>query len=140
MTQTIRAHPEMWPALDDPSTADQRWFIDHPGALARLRPQFPDELEALDAVAQVTGGPGFLAIAGCDRGNELPADWMAVVDVFRVRGVRHGPNGESARMRVACPAPLDDAMAEAITRTAVEMADLCFPYRLRKRPAARGFG
>jgi hypothetical protein len=143
-TRTIEAHPEMWPALDAPSDDDRRWFHQRPGAVVRLRPQFEDETYALDSVARVSGSSGIIRLATSDGPPGQPDTFMVVVDLLRVWGEPHGPDGESGRMRVACPEPVDQAHADALALAGVELVLQSMPHRpgrRRRHPRpARGFG
>ncbi|MDH4405997.1 MAG: hypothetical protein QE276_08320 [Cyanobium sp. D14.bin.5] len=57
--------------------------------------------------------PPYLEALGAD-GLPLPRTWMVVVDLLRVKGADHGPNGESGRCRMECPEPIDALMREKI--------------------------
>ncbi|MEB3353168.1 MAG: hypothetical protein VKM34_02900 [Cyanobacteriota bacterium] len=135
-------HPEVEEALAPAREADRQWFIDHPEALVRLRPQFPDELAAIDAAVQTTGQPAALRIGATLHGKDLPLDWMAVVDMLRVAGVAPGSGGESARIKMACPAPEEEWMAQALEGWALGAARECLPpgWRPPHRPRPRGRG
>ncbi len=132
---TLQAHPELWPAMDGPMDDDRRWFIAHPSETIRLRPQMPDELEAREAMAQAMGGPGDIRIGAGD----LPTTWMVVVDVLRAHGMPPAADGKSCRIRLACPEPQGDAMAEAIKAMALEMV-LALRQPRPRRTGGRGFG
>ena len=62
--------------------------------------------------------PPYLVALGAD-GLPLPRTWMAVIDLLRVEGIAHGPNGESGRVRLECPEPSDALMREQIHREAI---------------------
>lgn len=141
MTETIVAHPELWRGLDEPCEADQHWFHTHPDGIARLRPQMPDEIEARDTMAQVMGSQMINLGGFGPDGHEAPRTWMVVVDVFRLKGIKHGPNGESGRVRFACPEPTSDSMGDAIKRMAVDGVDAMLEMlKLQKRHNKRAGG
>jgi hypothetical protein len=146
-TRTLQAHPEVAAPLDGASESDRQWFHSHAG-MVRLRPQLPDEMAAMAAVA-TAGGHGPLPRMGATvQGQELPPAWMVVVDVLRLAGLPHGPDGESGRAKFACPEPLDAAMAEEIAAMALATVRASFPamprppakHRRRDRGNRRGFG
>jgi hypothetical protein len=62
--------------------------------------------------------PPYLVALGAD-GLPLPRYWMVVVDLLRVKGADHGPNGESGRCRMECPEPIDTLMREEIHHEAI---------------------
>lgn len=147
-TRTLQAHPEIAEALDGPSDADRLWFHERPGQAVRLRPQFPDELAAQDAMAQVAG-PGPLIRLGCAvNGEELPATWMVVIDLLRMAGIPDAPGGGSGRVKLACPEPIDAAMGLQLAAAALETVRASLPamphppakHRRRDRGNRRGFG
>lgn len=146
--KTLQAHPEMWPAIDGPSDDDRLWFRQHPGQVVRLRPQLPDEMEAQEAMALVAGQGPMIRLGCAINGAELPATWMAVIDLLRLAGIPDAPGGESGRAKFACPEPLDAAMAEEIAAMALATVRASFPamprppakHRRRDRGNRRGFG
>ena len=143
-TNVITTHPELWGALDNPSEDDRAWFHRHPGEVVRIRPQFPDEIEAREAVAQVIGAGGFVSLdVFLEDGQRLPTDWVVVVDLLRMDGKPHGPDGESGRTRYACPAPMTPEIRELITTAAVDYTAACFEQlrrqARRQRAGGRGF-
>jgi hypothetical protein len=62
--------------------------------------------------------PPYLVALGAD-GLPLPRYWIVVVDLLRVKGADHGPNGESGRCRMECPEPIDTLMREEIHHEAI---------------------
>jgi len=136
---TMQAHPEMWPSMDGPSTDDQRWFHDHPDQVVRLRPQFPDEEETREALAIACGSGQPLRLGATNNGVELPARWMAVVDLLRMAGLPHGTGGKSGRVKFACPEPLDAEMGQEIAALALRLVETVMPAKPEPR-GARGFG
>ena len=144
MTPRITAHPEMWPAIDGHMDDDRAWFHDRPGQVVRLRPQFPDEMETVDVMDRVTGQGTRPRIGGIGAdGSDLPISWMVIVDVLRLAGLPHGPDGESGRAKFGCVEPLDAAMASQITAMALATVRATLPpakHRRRDRGNRRGFG
>lgn len=138
-TRTLQAHPELWPGMDGPMDADRAWFISHPQEVARLRPQLPDELETQQALALASGGTETIRLIASNGTRDLPTPWMVVVDVLRVHGVPPAADGNSCRIRIACPEPQGEAMAEAIKAMALEMVLALRQHRPR-RTGGRGFG
>ena len=137
--QTLQAHPEMWPAMDGPATDDQLWFHRHPGQVVRLRPQFPGEEETREALAIAAGSGPPLRLGATNDCAELPARWMAVVDLLRIAGLPHGTGGKSGRMKFACPEPLDAEMGQQTAALALRLVATVTPARPARR-GARGFG
>ena len=137
--KVIQAHPELWPGLDDPSEDDQAWFHKHPNAVVRLRPQWPEEADARHAMAQVTG-VNLVTIHDLDE--KRLQTWMAVVDVLRLKGIAHGPDGASSRVRFECPEPTSDFPAGDIASTAADMVLIWLEQSKRHRPRrkSKGFG
>ncbi|MEB3165858.1 MAG: hypothetical protein VKO65_04235 [Cyanobacteriota bacterium] len=140
----IRCHPEMESALFGPGDDDRRWFRDHPEALVRLRPQFPDEVEAMNASSAVAGGSLPSIWVQTDQGPLAPS-WMAVVDLMRLEGAPAGPDGESCRMKLACPAPITEALGEQMEDLALSAVRTMFERlkqegrRQRRQKSGRGF-
>lgn len=118
-TNAITMHPELAQVLDGPSAADRLWFLLHPGEVCRIRPQFPEEVEARTAMAEVIGQPMLYLEGLTPEGRPLPRSHMAVVDVMRLEGLAHGPDGESGRCRIECPAPTTTALGEEIKEAAM---------------------
>lgn len=139
-TRTIEAHPELWRGLDDPSEADREWFHNHPGVVLRFRPLLPEELDAWIALGQVMGeGPPAIRIAML--GEELPLTHAVVVDVLRLHGQPHGPDGESGRFRFCCPEPTTRELADLLAREALARVLTVMPGKRRRHPRpSRGFG
>ncbi len=146
-TRTLTPHPEVAAPLDGASESDRQWFHSHDG-MVRLRPQLPDEMAAMAAVATAVGHGPLPRLGASADGQELPATWMVVIDLLRMAGLPHGPDGESGRVKVACPEPLDAAMAEEIAAMALATVRASFPamprppakHRRRDRGNRRGFG
>ena len=135
----LSAHPEMYAGLDGPSDDDRQWFHENPGAVVRLRPLLPDELEVHTSVVLVAGGADLPAININGSDGPLPLTHSVVVDLLRLAGKPCGPDGESARMRLCCPDPTSDEMRGAITRAALALGQLVAP-RKPKRRGGLGFG
>jgi hypothetical protein len=142
MTIMIKTHPEMQRGLDGPARDDRRWFHEHPGEVVRLRPQLPEEVEAHASMNELVGYvPPYLEALGVD-GLPLPRTWMAVIDLLRVDNRPQGPNGESGRVRMECPEPINALMREQIQREAIAFGRLWWKKtrRLGRRAKGRGFG
>jgi hypothetical protein len=132
----------MQQGLDGPARDDRRWFHEHSGEIVRLRPQLPEEVEAHAAMNKLVGYvPPYLVALGAD-GFPLPRTWMAVIDLLRVEGIAHGPNGESGRVRLECPEPSDALMREQIHREAIAFGHWWWKKtrRIGSRAGGRGFG
>lgn len=67
------------PAALGPADADLDWFIAHPGAVVRLRPAVPGEIEAQVAMHAASGGEFLRLVPAGWRGG-----WIAAVAVERV--------------------------------------------------------
>jgi hypothetical protein len=134
----ITAHPELWPGLDDPSEDDRAWFHQHPDAVVRLRPQFPEEAAARDAMAKATGAPCMITIQHLKE--ERPQTWMAVVDILRLRGIPHGEDGASGRIRFECPEPTSKELGDDIAYTAAAMVLSWLEQSKRHRPRRKSKG
>ncbi len=147
-TRPLIPHPEVAAPLDGASESDRQWFRSHAG-MVRLRPQLPDEMAAMAAVA-TAGGHGPLPRLGASvDGQELPPTWMVVIDLLRLAGLPHGPDGGSGRVKFACPEPIDAAMAAEIAAMALATVQASLPVmprppakhrRRRDRDNCRGFG
>ena len=141
MTRTITAHPEMEMGLAGPCCADRQWFHENPEAVVRFRPLLPDELEVQTAVCRMlgAGGPPALNITG-DDGHHLPLTYAVVVDLLRLTGTPHGPDGESGRLRLCCPEPASEEMQDALAMEALRWALLMAPRKPKPRRGGLGFG
>ena len=140
MTLTITAHPELWPGMDGPSDHDRQWFHQNPDAVIRFRPLLPDELEVQAAFGQMIGAGGPPAINVMDADGPLPLTHAVVVDVLRLHGSRHGPEGESCRVRLCCPEPTSPELRDRLAMEALWALTRAMPSKSKRRRGGGGFG
>ena len=99
--------------------ADRDWFYAHPKALCHFRP-----LEAVEEAPYQNYGKGLLYLVNPDDVPAKNQTWVALVDVFRLRGIYEK---DSCRMKFRCP-PVDFSDPEQVeiaTETALQCAQWC---------------
>lgn len=107
--------PEVNEWLEDRIAADRDWFYAHPKALCHFRP-----LEAVEEVPYQNYGQGLLYLVDPDDVPAKDQTWVALVDVFRLRGLNEK---DSCRMKFRCPpVNLSDPKQVSI---AIEIAVQC---------------
>lgn len=140
MITKIQAHPELWKGLDNPSDADRAWFIKNPKKKVRIRELLPEELDAHDAMAKAADGSQWQRLQLYIGGKPQPITHVCVVDLLRFKGAKHGPDGESARIRIPCSAPIDKWTQKAIESEVLGLVAAMFPRASGKRKSGgRGF-
>jgi hypothetical protein len=102
---------------------------------------YPDHLDSESVCDQyLASGVNLVTIHDLDE--KRLQTWMAVVDVLRLKGIAHGPDGASSRVRFECPEPTSDFPAGDIASTAAEMVLIWLEQSKRHRPRrkSKGFG
>lgn len=90
-----QTHPETNEGVNDQIADDGEWFRSHPNEICRFRPA-----KEVDEAIAIDNGSYLCFLCNPDRVPEEEQTWIALIDIFRVRGMYMESSG---RLKFRCP-------------------------------------